>query len=157
MSFDLFFVESDCEELRKLCTCAVCSPCILPVVWLSGSNVAERSGQLLLRLRPEQWGCCIGLLSSVSRETHHFCFFAPDQTFGNSLSDVNPLGMCNSPVQLMKKSAEEYSSPQLLGVTDFQVLGKKLLYVLQDLSSLSSSSKTFYRYIWSAITMSVSS
>lgn len=86
-----------------------------------------------------------------------FLFFAPDQTFGNSLSDVNPLGMCNSPVQLMKKSAEEYSSPQFLGVTEFQFLGKKLLYVLQDLSNLSSSSKTFYRYIWSAITMSVSS
>lgn len=54
LSFDLFFVESDCEDLRKLCTCAVCSPCILPVVELSGSNVAELSGQLLLRLRPEQ-------------------------------------------------------------------------------------------------------
>lgn len=43
----------------------------------------------------------------------------------------------------MKKSAEEYLSPQFLGVTDFPFLGKKLLYVLQDLSSLISSSKPF--------------
>lgn len=55
--------------------CAVCSPCIVQVVELSGLNVAELSDLLLLGLRPEQLGYCfIGLLSSVSRETHNFCF-----------------------------------------------------------------------------------